>query len=196
MLPEVQELVRQGLGSRKISEKLAVARSTVDRWLRELQASQRARSAENKAKLTRQVVARYKTIYREAMAEWRCSRMAGQTPPVELPPVEPPPGEKTAGGDKSTAGGKVAKKKSPWRSTGRTANYALLGKAMDALKAIRDIKGLDAPRQTELAGPGGGPIPLSAVKADDLSHMSNQELYALEAQLRAECAPDIGKNQG
>jgi hypothetical protein len=67
----------------------------------------------------------------------------------------------------------------------------LLGKAMDALEAIREIKGLDAPRQTEVAGPGGGPMPLSALKVDDLSRMSDEELFALEAQLRAECEPDL-----
>ena len=40
----------------------------------------------------------------------------------------------------------------------QSGDAALLAKAMDALKAIRELKGLDPPKQTEVTGPQGRPI--------------------------------------
>ena len=87
------------------------------------------------------------------------------------------------------------KKEKPARRTPRhPSEHALLGRAMEALKAIREIRGLDAPRQSEIAGPCGGPIPLSALTVNDLSGLSTEELYVIEARLHAECEPDIEAN--
>ena len=47
---------------------------------------------------------------------------------------------------------------------------------MDALKAIRELKGLDPPKQTELTGPQGGPIQLT------VREMTDEQLLALIAQ--------------
>jgi len=127
--------------------------------------------------LTTEVVAHYRSIYREAMAAWRCSRR--ETPPE---PVADDPATNADGSPK---------KKQPRLTASRPGNPALLAKAMDALKAVREIKGMDAPRQTEVAGLSGGLIQLSAVKPKDLSGMSNEQLSAFEAQLRAKCEPDL-----
>jgi hypothetical protein len=67
-----------------------------------------------------------------------------------------------------------------------SGSYALLSKAMDALKAVREIRGLDARRQTEIASEGGTPIQPSLLQVDDLSCLSDEELCALEVRLRAE----------
>jgi hypothetical protein len=58
----------------------------------------------------------------------------------------------------------------------QSRDAALLAKAMDALKAIRELKGLDPPKQTELTGPQGGPIQLT------VREMTDEQLLALIAQ--------------
>ncbi len=48
----------------------------------------------------------------------------------------------------------------------QSGDAALLAKAMEALKAIRELKGLDPPKKTELTGPQGGPIQLAVSRND------------------------------
>ncbi len=50
---------------------------------------------------------------------------------------------------------------------------------MEALKAIRELKGLDPPKQTELTGPQGGPIQLA------VREMTDEQLLALIAREQA-----------
>ncbi len=61
----------------------------------------------------------------------------------------------------------------------QSGDAALLAKAMEALKAIRELKGLDPPKQTELTGPQGGPIELT------VREMTDEQLLALIAQEQA-----------
>ena len=58
----------------------------------------------------------------------------------------------------------------------QSGDAALLVKAMEALKAIRELKGLDPPKQTEVTGPQGGPIQLT------VREMTGEQLLALVAQ--------------
>ena len=58
----------------------------------------------------------------------------------------------------------------------QSGNAALLAKAMEALKAIRELKGLDPLKQTEVTGPQGGPIQLT------VREMTDEQLLALIAR--------------
>jgi hypothetical protein len=53
------------------------------------------------------------------------------------------------------------------------------------LQGIRDLKGLDPPRQTQVSGPGGGPIQLVA------RDMTDDELLAIIAEEQKQNAIDV-----
>ena len=122
----------------------------------------------NAADLTADVLALYKSLYREAMKACRDSRRGNR----------PPPAKKTGSEDK-------AKKKPPKQTAVRPGNPVFLTKAMEALKAIRDLKGLDVPRRSEIAGPSGGPIQLAAIRNEDLRSMTDEQLATLEIEIDA-----------
>ena len=167
-LTEAAQLAQQGFSYAEIAKRFAVSKSTIANWLRELGRAHAAGNPESTVKWIAEITDRYEKIYREAIGAWHRSQAEKQVRMVE----------ESGGGNGGT------KKRKSIRSEGRTGDAAYLGKAMDALKAIREIKGLDAPRRTEIAGPCGGPVELMAFEDDDLRKMTNEQLKALRTQLR------------
>jgi hypothetical protein len=171
LLPQVVQLNLEGISHQEIARQLGVSDTTVRRWLRDLERKRTSKAVIDTAQMIAEAVHRYEEIYREAMTGWRRSQAREETPPVD---------DAAADGDEC-----CSKKKRPARRKAEAGNPAFLGRAMDALKAIRAIRGLDAPRRTEVAGSGGGPIRLATVTEDDLRNMSNEQLAALDVEITA-----------
>jgi transcriptional regulator with XRE-family HTH domain len=158
LLPEIARLALEGQTSREIGEKLGIARSTVGRWRNAVRQEHVSKAVVDTAQLIADVTESYWSIFDEALEAWCDSRKHRQ---AEC-------GEET--NDEGRSG------KEP---SARAGNSAFLGKAMEALKAIRDIYGIDAPRRTEIAGPAGGPIALTAAADDDFRNMSDEQLLRI-----------------
>jgi len=171
LLPQVTQLALEGYSRQEIAQRVGVSRTTIRRWLQELRQEHAARAVVDTAQMIAETIKRYNSIYREAMKAWRRSQAERQVRMAE-----------ESGGDGS--GGRTRKKKSI-RSEVRAGDPAFLAKAMEALKAIRQIKGLDAPRRTEIAGPGGGPIDLATLEDQDLRNLTNEQLAELEREVEA-----------
>ncbi|MEI8375475.1 MAG: helix-turn-helix domain-containing protein [Planctomycetota bacterium] len=150
LLPQIIQLAMEGHSHKEIAAKIGVNRSTIHNWLQQQRQGRISLAGQDIAVMIADIVERYELIYREALNAWRSSRREK--------PVEPRDDSDTA--DDS-------KKKRSIQGEGRAGNAAFLGKAMAALKAIREIRGLDAPRQTQISGLGGGPVLLAA--SDELS---------------------------
>ncbi len=71
------------------------------------------------------------------------------------------------------------------RSESQTGDATYLAKALDAVKGICALMGLDAPRRRELTGSGGRPIELADVAPDDLRLLTDEQTDALEARFLA-----------
>ncbi len=180
LLPLITALALEGHASRAISVKAKVNKSTVNRWLNELRQKWIAESQANIVELTTIAYARYELLYREAMNAWRLSQKGKKVQSVD------------DGGRTDDKG--AAKKKRTRRTESQAGNAVFLAKAIEAVKAICRLKGLDAPRRTELTGPAGRPIELTAVTPDDLRLMSDEQLAALEARLLARDQPQAEGN--
>jgi hypothetical protein len=165
LLPEVQKLALEGHGPAMIAEILGMPKSTVTYWLKGSRSKGDTWRPQVSVDLPTHVLDCYYTIYRAAMTGWRCSRNRKIVRPAEDPGHEDP-----------------SKQNRSSRRVIRAGNPIFLTKAMEALKAIRDFKGLDAPRRTELTGMGGGPFQLAVVMDEDLRNMSNEQLAALERE--------------
>ncbi len=150
LLPQVTQLSLNGYSFAEISAKVGVNRTTIAHWLQQQRQSHATLAVQDTAAMIADIVERYELIYREALDAWRNSRREK--------PVEPRDDSDTADGSKT---------KRSIQGEGGVGNAAFLGKAMAALKAIREIRGLDAPRKTQISGLGGGPVLLAA--SDELS---------------------------
>ncbi len=70
---QVRDLALEGLSCVAISGRLALGKSTVHRWLQEMRQECRTKVADS-AEMIANAVARYDSIYREAMQAWRNSK--------------------------------------------------------------------------------------------------------------------------
>ncbi len=110
------------------------------------------------------LLARYEHLWQEAMKAWHRSeedRVKRKTESA-LP-------AKTPGSDLDAVQSLLASmtRKRTKTTERQSGNAALLAKAMEALKAIRELKGLDPLKQTEVTGPQGGPIQLTVREMTD-----------------------------
>jgi hypothetical protein len=174
-LPRITEMALAGLSTPVISAEIRVPYSTVWKWLKELRQEWIAESQTNVAELIGIAYARYESIYRKAMQGWHDSQQAMEEETAE----NRGPEDKAGGARKKTR-----------RPAPRASDAAFLAKALDAVKAICELRGLNAPRRTEVAGPGGRPIELTAVTPDDLRCLTDEQLAALEARLLARDQPE------
>ncbi len=188
-LPQVEKLVREGHSPAQISEKTGVAETTVRRWIERYRLhspskppapeSHSANPANSKdvndwtdsRDWRGDCLKAYWSIYRQAMIAWRDSKKDKCVKTVE-----------------TTDDAAQSKKKKSHRQEDREGEAVYLGKAMEALKAIREMLGLDAPRRSEVAVSGAAPIELAAVTVDDIPKMTNRELHDFIARLRTEAA--------
>jgi len=156
--PEVLDLYLGGLRTPAIAKKLELSERTVRQWLEEMRKGWAEMNMAETGPLIVQTTARYEHIFREAMAAWWRS-------------VEGDSSENDAVDQQSTTA-KPARKP-------QLGSAIFLARAMEALKGIREIRGLDAPRRTEITGPSGGPIELAAITGESLQKMSSEQLDGL-----------------
>ena len=120
LLPQIMQLALEGHSGRVIAEKTGLPKRTVNHWLRETRREWLAKAAEDAAELTALALARFESIYREAMEGWRRSQADKEVRLVE---------------ESGAAGEDGPKTKTSVRSETRPGDTAFLVKAMDALKA-------------------------------------------------------------
>jgi hypothetical protein len=128
----------------------------------------------------------YWRIFRQAMLAWHVSKKDDE--PVET--AEDADDSEAANRQVGNLPHAKSKPKKA-RKARNEGNAAFLGKAMDAVEAIRELLGLDMPRRTE--------VPVSAAETkltpDDISNMSTKDLRDFIARLKAEAAePQAAEN--
>ena len=145
-------------------------------WTAEIRAAQLAEAKTNVKHWRAKLLARYEHLWQEAMKAWHRSEEDRVKSKIEstLP-------TKTPGSDLDAVNSLLASmtRKRTKTTERQSGDAALLAKAMEALKAIRELKGLDPPKQTEITGPQGGPIQLT------VREMTDEQLLALIAQEQA-----------
>ena len=118
---------------------IEVTQATISGDLKALDRLWVSSSISNTDKWKRELIRQYRLIYQQAYQAWQLS-MEDAT-------------EETVGPD-----GEVTSKRK-----GQSGNPALLKQAQDAMRAIREIVGLDAAKELNVAGKDGGPIQFSNV---------------------------------
>ncbi len=163
----------EGKSLNEIAEALGFCRAAIRKWTNEIRAAQLAEAKTNVRHWRAKLLARYEHLWKEAIKAWhrweedRVKRKTESTLPA-----------KTPGSDLDAVNALLASmtRKRTKTTERQSGDAALLANAMDALKAIRELKDLDAPKQTELTGPQSGPIQLT------VREMTDEQLLALIAQ--------------
>ena len=146
----VSDLYLQGWNQQEIADKIGVNRNTVGADIKALLKEWK----KNRNGLADEFEGRYRLIYREAYLAWLRSKEDAVIETQEA--IE---GAAGIGGDALNKG----RLKVQTRREGQSGNPALLAQAMAALKAIREMFGVDAAGKVELSGPGGTPLPFSEI---------------------------------
>ena len=126
LLPQITKLGEEGLSGREIAGRLNICKSTVNEWRREMRAKAARKKALDRAEVIREAIGQEEAICEEFMRGLRRSQLAKQS---ELSEESGPAADATAW-----------KKKRSVRSESHPGNAAFLSKAMDAQRAIRDLK--------------------------------------------------------
>lgn len=130
----ISDLYLQGWNQTDIADKLSIDQSTVSRDIKTLKGEWR----KQRNGLVEEFEAKYRLMYKEAYAAWLDSKKDAVTETQEA--VE---------GDQAT--GKQRLKVST-RREGQSGNPALLAQAQAALKAIREMFGVDTAQKIEHSG--------------------------------------------
>lgn len=168
LLAQIRDLALEGHGCREIGARLSLSKTTVHRWLQELRQECRSKVADP-AEMTANAVARYDSIYREAMDAWRNSKMDKEVRFVE--DAEAPNG---------------SKKKKSLRTEARAGDVAFLTKAKDAVDSICRLLARDAQRRSNVEAPDHPSIAADDATDKELANMSFDELLAAKAECDAE----------
>lgn len=128
---KINELYLNGWNQTDIAEQLGINQSTVSRDIKTL----KAEWVKQRNGLVDEFEAKYRLVYREAMAAWQESKKPAETETTEM--IE--------GGEGDT--GKGQRLKASTRKEGQSGNPALLAQSQAALKAIREMFGVDVATQ-------------------------------------------------
>ena len=169
LLPEIAQLALEGQTGKAIALRFDLPTRTVNYWLSEVRSQWLAAATQRGVDSMAAGLARLNGIYREAMEAWRSAQ-------AEIQPA------KTKSQAAGAAG--VATQKASRR---RQAADALLGRAISAVR--ESLKFLEGS-----AGAAGAPVPAGAPArpepnrrwAEGLERMTNDELVALAASLKAQ----------
>lgn len=136
----ISELYLKGWNQTDIAAELGIDQSTVSRDCKVL----KAEWAKQRNGLVDEFEGKYRFIYRESIAAWERSLLNAETTIQEM--IE---GEGSNGSNRLKASTK---------KEGQSGNPALLAQAQAALKAIREMFGVDAAAKVEHSGPQGQPL--------------------------------------
>lgn len=138
--------------------KIAVDRSTVSRDLKAIEAEWKKEATGEIETVKAQLRARYETIYGEAFSAWLKSLEDAETTIQEM--IEGEAAKLDKEGNPIPGSNRL---KASTRKEGQSGNPALLAQAQAALKAIREMFGVDAAEKVEHTGKDGGPIQFTEV---------------------------------
>ncbi len=170
LLSQIAQLALEGHNGRAIAELVGVPTRTVNYWLQELRQEWIAKAGDEAAATCAVTVARFESIYRTAMEEWRRSQTDKEVRVVE---DSGPAGEE---------GG--AKTKKSVRSEARLGNPAFLAKAIDAAKEIYRLRGRCAPPPSTAAAPTELRIDWRTLTRKEWRHLRKEDYAALEARMK------------
>lgn len=137
---QITELYLQGWTQQAIADKLGISRQTVNKDIKVLLAEWKKR----REGIRDEFASKYDYIYREAISAWLKSLQDAETTIQEM--IE------------AGEGGQGQRLKASTKKEGQSGNPALLAQAQAALKAIREMFGVDAAAKVEHSGPNGKPI--------------------------------------
>jgi transcriptional regulator with XRE-family HTH domain len=182
-LPEIATLAGLGLGAREIAEKVGVSKSSINKWLRELQ-GKRTKKLLDPAEIIRGKIAYYRSISDKLFEAWRLSQEKKQVQVVE---ISGPAGDPAA-----------AKQKKSVRTETQTGNPSYLAQAMKAEDKIEILQlRLAELEGTPPSGPGGRLVSianltdeeLEQLTWDDLESFNDDQLFAISARLHGKHGP-------
>jgi hypothetical protein len=168
LLPQISQLALEGHSCREIGARLGLGKTTISRWLNELRLERRTSLLDDTGMIVN-TIARYDSIYREAMEAWRNSKADKEVRLVE---------------DTEAAGKSAGSKtKKSVRTERRPGDIAFLTQARSAADAI-----------CKLAILKGGPLTWDTLRTEDFPNMSDAELTQVlnlleqeKARLTKEC---------
>lgn len=146
----ITPLYLQGWNQTEIARELGVDQSTVSRDIKFLLAEWR----KQRNGLVDEFEGKYRYVYREAITAWHRSKEDAVTETSEM--IEVPEVSKDAKGNPQVVSSQ--RMKAQTRREGQSGNPALLAQAQAAIKAIREMFGVDAAEKIEHSGPGGQPL--------------------------------------
>jgi transposase-like protein len=155
LLTQIRDLALEGYSSQEIGARLGMGKSTVHRWLQEMRQECRT-SVADATEMISNAVARYDTIYREAMQAWRNSKADKEVQIVE--------------DTDAVDSGSGSKMKKSVRTERRAGEIAFLAQARGAVDAIFKI-----------LPPNCGPITWYTLDNETIPDMSDAELLMVEA---------------
>lgn len=147
---KIGELYLKGRHQEEIAQELGIAQSTVSRDLKYLLNDWEQEARQSVEQRKAEIEQKYLFVWREAIDAWDNSKQDATTTIQEM--IE--------AGDSSNGSGRL---KASTKTEGQSGNPALLAQAQAALKALREILGVDAAAKVEHSGPGGGPIPIKEI---------------------------------
>lgn len=160
----IAELYLQGKYQEEIAQELGINQSTVSRDIKYLLEEWRQEAGNDIKQTQAELKQKYLWVWRESTAAWLKSLQDAETTIQELIDA----GEGNPGGSQRL--------KASTKKEGQSGNPALLAQAQAALKAIREMFGVDAAAKVEHGGLGGGPIQIREIiieipkESDDSSH--------------------------
>jgi hypothetical protein len=144
---KITRLALDGLTQPEIAKQTGVSPRSVARYVAQFRIDCLAKSEANNSELVALALARYEDIYREAMAGWYRSQQNKEIKYEEVNGNDAPKfnldGTPCENAEKS-------RKKRSRRTEGQCGEAAFLEKALNAIGKICELKGLNAPKQTEI----------------------------------------------
>lgn len=137
----ISDLYLQGYNQQEIADKLGLHRNTVGSDIKFLLGVWR----KQRNGLVDEFEGKYRFIYREAIAAWKRSLEDAE---VEVSEVV----EDSEGKDEKGSRSKTSRMKASTRKEGQSGNPALLAQAQAAMKAIREMIGVDAAIKQNIEG--------------------------------------------
>lgn len=137
----ITELYLQGWTQQQIADELGISRQTVNADVKVLLSQWKKR----RDHIQDEFASKYDYIYRESIVAWKRSLDDAEVLVAETVTDSEGKNEK---GSKS----KTSREKSSLRKEGQSGNPALLAQAQAALKAIREMFGVDAAQKTQHDG--------------------------------------------
>lgn len=164
---KVAELHLTGMPQKAIAKHLGVGVATVNRDLKAVHARWQQFAVESRNAWVAKEIERLNLVEREAWRGWRRSQKDKEKTAVK----------KTDTGTERTI-----------TREGQAGDPQFLRRVLDCITRRCDLLGLNAPQRQEHTGPGGGPIPLTAVQ------MTDEQLAAI-AQRGSQGAPETPEGQ-